>query len=134
MSENEIIYKNDVCIVRLKERERLMELRKSAIKQSKMAEKMKLQRQKEKQKKIEERLQALAQRKKEAQQMRYIKSKEKAETIKQKQIAAVNIRRQRINQVLLEWRKKERIRKKMMEMRLAQEQKEKHKIVKHKYA
>ena len=95
---------------------------------------MKLQRQKEKQKKIEERLQALAQRKKEAQQMRYIKSKEKAETIKQKQIAAVNIRRQRINQVLLEWRKKERIRKKMMEMRLAQEQKEKHKIVKHKYA
>lgn len=111
-----------------------MELRKSAIKQSKMAEKMKLQRQKEKQKKIEERLKTLAQRKKEAQQMQYIKSREKAETIQQKQIAAVNIRRQRIIQTLLEWRKKERIRKKMMEMRLAHEQEKKHKIVKHKYA
>ncbi|KOX80780.1 Fibrous sheath-interacting protein 2 [Melipona quadrifasciata] len=120
-------------VKKLKERERLMELRKSAIKQSKMAEKMKLQRQKEKQKKIEERLQALTQRKKEAQQMQYIKSREKAETIRQKQIAAVNIRRQRIIQTLLEWRKKERTRKKMMEMRLAHEQEEKHKIVKYKW-
>lgn len=111
-----------------------MELRKSTIEQSKMAEKMKLQRQKEKQKKIEERLQALAQKKKEAQQMRYIKSREKAEIIQQKQIAAVNIRRQKIIQTLLEWRKKEHKRKKIMEMRLAREQEEKHKIVKHKYA
>lgn len=110
-----------------------MELRKSAITQSKMAEKMKLQKQKEKQRKIDERLQALAQKKKETQQMRYIKSKARAEIIQQKQIAATDIRRQKIIQTLLEWNRKERIRKKMIETRLAHEQEEKRKIVELKY-
>ncbi|CAD1473516.1 unnamed protein product, partial [Heterotrigona itama] len=136
IEERAILYAQEQAekeVKKLKERERLMELRKSAIERSKMAEKMKLQRQKEKQKIIEERLHALAQRKKEAQQMQYIKSRQKAEIIQQKQIAAVNIQRQKIIQALLEWRKKERIRRKMMEMRLAHEQEEKHKIVKHKW-
>lgn len=117
----------------MRERERLMELRKSAIMQSKMAEKMKLQKQKEKQRKIDERLQALAQKKKETQQMRYIKSKAHAEIIQQKQMAATDIRRQKIIQTLLEWNRKERIRKKMREMRLAHEQEKKRKIVELKY-
>lgn len=119
--------------VRLKERERLMEIRKSAIKEHKLAEKLKLQKQKENQKKIEERLQALIVRKQEAQHLRYIKSKERAEMIQQKQKAAADIRRQRIIQTLLEWSKKERIRKRMMEMRLADEREQRRKNVEEKY-
>lgn len=119
--------------VRLKERERLMEIRKSAIKEHKLAEKLKLQKRKENQKKIEERLQALIVRKQEAQHLRYIKSKERAEMIQQKQKAAADIRRQRIIQTLLEWSKKERIRKRMMEMRLADEREQRRKNVEEKY-
>ncbi|XP_033360562.1 fibrous sheath-interacting protein 2 [Bombus vosnesenskii] len=132
IEERAILYAQEQAekeVKRLRERERLMELRKSAIMQSKMAEKMKLQKQKEKQRKIDERLQALAQKKKETQQMRYIKSKAHAEIIQQKQIAATDIRRQKIIQTLLEWNRKERIRKKMREMRLAHEQEEKRKII-----
>lgn len=110
-----------------------MEIRKSAIKEHKLAEKLKLQKQKENQKKIEERLQALIVRKQEAQHLRYIKSKERAEMIQQKQKAAADIRRQRIIQTLLEWSKKERIRKRMMEMRLADEREQRCKNVEEKY-
>ncbi|XP_017752680.1 PREDICTED: fibrous sheath-interacting protein 2 [Eufriesea mexicana] len=120
-------------VKKLKEREKLMELRKSVIKEKKLAEKLKLQKQKEKQKKIEERLKALIVKKREAQHLRYIKSKERAELIQQKQKAAADIRRQRIIQTLLEWSKKERIRKRMMEMRLAGEREQKRKNVEEKY-
>ncbi|XP_020718799.2 fibrous sheath-interacting protein 2 [Bombus terrestris] len=136
IEERAILYAQEQAekeVKRLRERERLMELRKSAITQSKMTEKMKLQKQKEKQRKIDERLQALAQKKKETQQMRYIKSKAHAEIIQQKQIAATDIRRQKIIQTLLEWNRKERIRKKMLETRLAHEREEKRKIVELKY-
>lgn len=120
-------------VKRLKEKERLMELRKFAIKEIKMAERLKRQKQRAIKKKIEKRLILLELQKREAQQMRYMKSIQKAELIQQKQKAAQAIRRQKIIHTLLEWSKKERVRKKMMDLRLIQEREEKRRIVKEKW-
>lgn len=105
----------------------------ASIRKRELAEKIKLQKQKEKQQKIEERLQALALKRQEDRHLQHIKSKTKAEQIQQKQKAAIEYERQKIIQVLIEWTKKERIRKRTREMRLAQEKEEKCKKVENKY-
>ncbi|XP_076226161.1 uncharacterized protein LOC116426493 [Nomia melanderi] len=126
--ERAILYAQEQAqkeVRKLKKRERLMTLVGASIRKREQAEKVKLQKQKEKQQKIEERLHALALKKQEDRHLQYIKSKAKAEQIQQKQKVAIENERHKIIQVLIEWTKKERIRKKTREMRLMQEKEEK---------
>ncbi|XP_043255370.1 fibrous sheath-interacting protein 2 [Colletes gigas] len=120
-------------VKRLTEREKLMKLRTAIIRSQKIAEKLKLQRQKEKQEKIEERLHALLLRKQEAQNLQRVESKKRAEQIQQKQKAAADRERHKIIQTLLEWRRKEQIRKRTRDTRLAHEREEKRKMVEQKW-
>nr|XP_012153987.1 PREDICTED: calponin homology domain-containing protein DDB_G0272472-like [Megachile rotundata] len=118
---------------KLKERENLMALRRAIIRSRKRAERLKLQKQKEKQQKAEEKVRALIQKHKEDQRLRQIKSAARTEFIKQKQLAAADIRRRRIIQTFLEWNRKERRRRKTRQMRLAQEKEDKRKILEQKW-
>ncbi|XP_053986050.1 uncharacterized protein LOC128880228 [Hylaeus volcanicus] len=118
---------------RLKERDKLMKLRRTIIRNRKIAEKLRLEKQKEKQQKVEERLHMLLLRRQQVQNLQRIKSKTRAEHIRQKQKAAADRERHKIIQTLLEWRRKERIRKKTREMRVSHEQEEKRKLVQQKW-
>lgn len=120
--------------VRLKERDKLMEKRIASIRNREKEERLKRLKQIEKQKKIEERLQTMIQQKQEALRMQRVQIKAHAEELRQKQKAAAEIAREKIIETLLEWRKKEHIRKKKMEIRLAQEREKKLKTVEQKYA
>ncbi|CAK9808375.1 Fibrous sheath-interacting protein 2 [Anthophora plagiata] len=118
---------------RLKEREKMTELRTAVIKEREMAEKLRRKQQKQRQKEMEERLQTLIAKKREAQYLQQLKTRERAEIMQQKQKAAADIKRQRLIQTLLEWSKKERRRKRIREMRLIQEREEKRKMVEQKW-
>ncbi|KOC64841.1 Fibrous sheath-interacting protein 2 [Habropoda laboriosa] len=118
---------------RLKERDRMMDLRSAIIREHTIAEKLKVKQQKQRQKEMEERLQTLLAKKREAQHLQQVKSRERAEMIQQKQKAAADIKRQKLIQTLLEWSKKERRRKRIGEIRLMQEQEEKRKLVEQKW-
>ncbi|XP_076659668.1 uncharacterized protein LOC143362984 [Halictus rubicundus] len=126
--ERAILYAQEQArkeVRRFKKRERLLGLVGASIRKREQAKKLKLQKQKEKEQKDEERLQTLMLKREEERQLRLIKSKAKAELIQQKQKAAIEHERHKIINVLIEWTKKERIRKKTREMRLAQEREEK---------
>ncbi|XP_076762760.1 uncharacterized protein LOC143430392 isoform X1 [Xylocopa sonorina] len=120
-------------VKRLKERERLLELKSSTMEERRLAERLKREQQKEKQRKIEERLRALQQKKQEDIRLRHVRSKERADLIRQKQKVAMDYRRKKIIQTLLEWNRKERKRKKMMEKRLAREREQKKQTVEQKW-
>lgn len=128
-----LCYTKTFDFTRLQERERLMQIRSSLIREQELAKEMKLQKQKDKQLKLEERLGLLVSQKKEARRLRMIKSKAREETIRQKLRAAANSAQQKIIHTMLEWREKERVRKKITETRLLEEKEQKCKLVEQKY-
>lgn len=110
---------------RLEKRERLVEARQKIWKARKLQEKAKIQAQKEKAKLLKERMKLLIITKHEEQMKRAAKAKARCESIKQKQKLAAEIEQQKKINTLVDWRKKEHIRKKAREARLKyiQEQK-----------
>ncbi|KAF7397633.1 hypothetical protein HZH68_008855 [Vespula germanica] len=112
-------------VKKLEKRERLVEARKKIWKARKLQEEAKIRAQKEKAKILKERMKLLIITKHEEQMMRAAKAKARSESIKQKQKLAAEIEQQKKINTLVDWRKKEHIRKKAREARLKyiQEQK-----------
>ncbi|KAL2728992.1 fibrous sheath-interacting protein 2 isoform X1 [Vespula squamosa] len=112
-------------VKKLERRERLVEASQKIWKARKLQEEAKIQAQKEKAKLLKERMKLLIITKHEEQMKRAAKAKARCESIKQKQKLAAEIERQKKINTLVDWRKKEHIRKKAREARLKyiQEQK-----------
>ncbi|KAI4501942.1 hypothetical protein M0802_002624 [Mischocyttarus mexicanus] len=110
---------------KFKRRERLIEARKRIWTAHKLQEEAKIRAQKEKARKLMKRMKLLQITKREEQMKRAASAKARSENIKQKQKLAAEIQEQKKIHTLVDWRKKEHIRKKARDARLKHDQEKK---------
>ncbi|XP_015180300.1 PREDICTED: fibrous sheath-interacting protein 2 [Polistes dominula] len=110
---------------KLKRKEKLTEARKEIWAAHKFEEEAKIKAQREKAKKLRKRMKLLEIRKREEQMMRAARAKAHSENIKQKQKLASEIQEQKKIHTIVDWRKKEHMRKKAREARLKHNQEQK---------
>ncbi|XP_072754977.1 uncharacterized protein [Anoplolepis gracilipes] len=114
---------------RLREKEKLAKSRQQRVQQRLLQKESKIQKQKERARKTAQRLQLLKFIRQEEQRLLNIKRKKRAEQIKQKCKTAAEIARRKVIDVLADWKKKDKRRKKTKNIRLINVKQQQQKVI-----